>query len=149
MPGTDTKFLKRLLATFQTEAREHIQAIASGLLELEKTSEQQIEASLLDSIFRAAHSLKGAARSVNLHEIETVCQGLENVFAALKRRQLATSPSLFDLLHQAITALGRLLQSTEAGAPGSSVARVSELAASLRAIASVESFSQEKAAAAP
>ena len=45
MPGADDKFLQRLLATFQAEARDHIQAIASGLVQLEKAplkEEQEI-----------------------------------------------------------------------------------------------------------
>ena len=41
--------------------------------------------------------------------IESVCQSLESVFAALKGGRLAVSPPLVDLLQQAIDALGGLL----------------------------------------
>src|SRR6266704_1407388 len=98
MPATDEKFLKRLMATFQAEAREHIQAIASGLVELEKASTEEITTGALEAIFRAAHSLKGAARAVNSSEVETVCQSLEDMFAGLKRMDLSPSPGLFDLI---------------------------------------------------
>jgi len=132
MPGTDEKFLKRLLATFHAEAREHIQAIASGLVELEKVSPEETKAGILDAIFRAAHSLKGDARTVNSRDVETVCQSLENVFALLKGRDLVPSPGLFDLLHQAVTVLGQLLQSTEAGVSDSAAPGMAQIVSSLK-----------------
>src|ERR1019366_4770723 len=46
---------------------------------------------------------------VNLREIESVCQSLESVFAALKGKQLAVSPPLFDLMQEAIDDLSTLL----------------------------------------
>ena len=131
MPGADDKFLQRLLATFQAEARDHIQAVASGLVQLEKAPLQDERAAILDAVFRAAHSLKGAARTVNFTEVEHVCQSLENVFAAFKRGQLVPSAILFDHLHQALTTLGHLLQLKEPGSPGSPTPPVAELLASL------------------
>ena len=46
---------------------------------------------------------------MNLAEVESVCQALESVFAEMKRNRLAGSSALFDLLHQAIGALDRLV----------------------------------------
>src|SRR6266567_2488720 len=77
MPGKDEEFLKRLVATFRAEARDYIQAIASGLVELESASPEETKGAVLDAIFRAAHSLKGAARAVDSRDVETVCQSLE------------------------------------------------------------------------
>ena len=110
MPQEDNNLLKRLRATFKVEAQEHIQAIASGLVELEKASTPETQAGILETIFRSAHSLKGAARTVNETDIAALCQPLESVFAALKRSEIAPTPELFDLLHQVVDALGRLLQ---------------------------------------
>jgi two-component system chemotaxis sensor kinase CheA len=116
MARKNDELLKKLLATFRVEADEHLQAMSSGLLALEKTPQGEERAALVEKIFREAHSLKGAARAVNLVEIESVCQSLESVFAGLKGGQLAVSPPLFDLLHQALDALGGLL-APGAGAP--------------------------------
>lgn len=55
------------------------------------------------------HSLKGAARTVNCREIESVCQSLESVFSGLKSKRLTISGSLFDLLYQAIDVITDLL----------------------------------------
>lgn len=116
MAKQNDEFLKRLLATFRIEADEHLQTMSSGLLELEKMPAGARRAEIIERVFREAHSLKGAARAVNLTQIESACQPLESVFAALKNNQLAASPPLLDLLHQTIDALGGLLV-PQTGAP--------------------------------
>lgn len=109
MADKNGEFLKKLLATFRVEADEHLQAMFSGLAELEKTPAGKQWPETVERIYREAHSLKGAARAVNLAEIESVCHALESVFAGLKSNLVAASPLLFDLLHQTLDALGGLL----------------------------------------
>jgi two-component system chemotaxis sensor kinase CheA len=109
MANKNDELLKRLLATFRIEADEHLKAMASGLLALEKVPAGAEAASTIETIFREAHSLKGAARAVNLGAVEVLCQSLESVFAALKNGRLAVSLALLDLLHQAVDGLGVLL----------------------------------------
>ena len=65
MSTKEDEFLKSLRATFKVEAGEHLQAIAAGLLALEKTPVPDEQRGLIETVFRAAHSLKGAARAVN------------------------------------------------------------------------------------
>ena len=107
--ATDNVFLTKLLATFKVEASEHIQAISSGLVELEKMPTGEVRSERLESIYREAHSLKGAARAVNLVEMESICHVLESVFAELKNNHVATTLPLFDLLHQTLEALRGML----------------------------------------
>lgn len=113
----DEEFLKKLLATFRVEAHEHIEAMSSGLVDLEKMPAGEEQAGIVERIFREAHSLKGAARAVNFMEIESVCQALESVFGALKNKRIDPSQPLFDLLHQATDGLKTLLVSDAAGKP--------------------------------
>lgn len=105
MAEQSDNFLKKLLGTFRAEADEHLKAVSSGLLELEKTPAGTRQVEIVEKVFREAHSLKGAARAVNLTEVESVCQSMESVFAALKSHEIAASSSLFDLLHQSVDAL--------------------------------------------
>ena len=56
-------FMRELRATFRVEAAEHLHAMAEGLEQLAASPDAQGRAPLLESIFRAAHSLKGAARA--------------------------------------------------------------------------------------
>ena len=109
MDKQNEDFLKKLLATFRIEAGEHLQAMSSGLIELENNPTEARYAEIVETVFREAHSLKGAARTVNLKEIELVCQSMESVFAALKGNRLAASPPLFDLMQEAIADLSTLL----------------------------------------
>jgi two-component system chemotaxis sensor kinase CheA len=109
MAEKDDDFLNKLRATFAVEADEHLKAISGGLLELEKTPGVSRQKEIIETIFRSAHSLKGAARAVNHTAIESVCQPLESVFAALKRGDLAFSLTLFDLFHRAVNGLEQLL----------------------------------------
>ncbi len=115
--------MEELLATFKIEAEEYLQAMTSGLLELEKgpTAEEQTE--IIETVFRAAHSLKGAARVVNLTDIESICQSLESVFSALKHEEISPPPELFDTFHHAINIVSELLSSPE----GAQVTQISKI----------------------
>jgi len=87
-------FTERLLSTFRVEADEHIRNITVGLIELEKGLESQVKAGIIETVFREAHSLKGAARAVSLGDIEVICQHLESVFSGLKRGEIVLDPPL-------------------------------------------------------
>src|SRR3990172_5288660 len=117
------------------EAGEHLSALSSGLIALEQEPQTEKQAELIETIFREAHSLKGAARAVNLVEIETFCQPLESVFSDVKRGNITLSPGLFDLLHKAIDALGKLLLSIEAQRTPAEKSLIAQLAQDLEGAA--------------
>jgi len=100
MISKNEEFLKKLQATFRVEAQEHLQVIADGLLKLERTPVPEVQYSIIESVFRAAHSLKGAARAVDFTDIESSCQLLEDVFAAWKRQESTPSLEALDALHR-------------------------------------------------
>jgi two-component system, chemotaxis family, sensor kinase CheA len=127
----DNDFQKRLLATFKVETREHLTALSAGLIELEQAAEQEKRQKILETVFREAHSLKGAARSVNMAGIESLSHALESVFAAFKREECAPSAALFDLLHRTIDTIDTQLLSIETGQNTAAKARARELIASL------------------
>ncbi len=104
-------FLKKLLDAFKIESEDHLKAISSGLLELEKMPEAEEQRTAIETVYREAHSLKGAARAVNMPDIEAVCRSLEDIFAVWKRQELEPSPELFDTLHHTLDAVGKLLSS--------------------------------------
>jgi two-component system chemotaxis sensor kinase CheA len=68
---------------------------------------------MIEIIFREVHSLKGAARTVNLKDVEFICQPLEGAFAAMKRLEITSAPALFDLFHQAVDAIAQLVSTME------------------------------------
>ena len=109
MSSANTDFLSQLIATFRLEADEHLQAMITEMLALEKASTPEEQTPIVETIFREAHSLKGAARAVDLTEIEAVCQALEGVFARLKRLELHLVPEDFDTIHRALDTVTKLL----------------------------------------
>lgn len=113
MATNEEEFYKELLAMYKIEAEEHIKAISSGLLELEKLKSVDQQPNIVETVYREAHSLKGASRAVNLSKIETVCQSLETILAALKRQELDLKPEIFDVLFKAIDIVGDLVESPD------------------------------------
>jgi two-component system chemotaxis sensor kinase CheA len=109
MDKKDIEFKKRIRETFRIEADEHLAAFSSGLLELEKTQSEQRYTDLIETLFREIHSLKGAARSVDQKEVETICQPLESAFSAFKRKDLTLSPKTFDLFFKTVDFLTKLI----------------------------------------
>lgn len=105
------EFLAQLLETFRGEAQEHLTALSAGLLLLEQSSITPDEfRNTIEAVFRETHSLKGAARAVGLHDIESLCQQQESVFSAIKKGTLTLKAGEFDLFHEVIRTLERLLE---------------------------------------
>jgi two-component system, chemotaxis family, sensor kinase CheA len=109
MTRQDEALLKKLLAMFEVEAEEHLGAIATGLLALEQSPEPERRQELVETTFREVHTLKGAARAVNLGAVVDLCHALENIFAILKRDQTTPSSELLDLLHRGFAQIKELL----------------------------------------
>ena len=78
-------FLKRLLETFAQEAKEHIDNLSEGLLNLKKSGDAELSKTIVETLFREAHSFKGAARAVNFLEVEELCKAMEDVFNHAKQ----------------------------------------------------------------
>ena len=84
MNKSELEFLIELRKVFAIEAEEHLQTIVAGLINIEKNKDPAEYKNIIEVIFRAAHSLKGASRTVNMTGIGLVCQSLESVFSAMK-----------------------------------------------------------------
>lgn len=113
MNKKEEEFKKRLLATFKIEAGEHLKAISSGLIELEKAKNFKDQVKVVETIFRETHSLKGASRAVDLRDIETVCSSLESIFGNWKKKKIKPPSGFFDKLHDAIDFMTEVLSTPE------------------------------------
>jgi len=79
MPGNDDDFLKSLQETFQVEAAELLEAIAAGLLRLEKALPPEEEKQAVEAVFRAAHSLKSSSAAVGAGGVAQRCAQIETM----------------------------------------------------------------------
>lgn len=84
-----TDIRKQLLAAFDAEHREHLGAIRSAL---DQAGRSEID---LTDVFRRAHSLKGAARAVDMPSVEEVAHQLEALFSqVLEGQQSLDEPTI-------------------------------------------------------
>jgi two-component system chemotaxis sensor kinase CheA len=128
----DIDFQKKLMETFKVETKEHLAVISAHLIDLEKAGEVARRQAIIEAVSREVHSLKGAARAVNMVGIESLSHALEGVFAALKGGANVPSAMLFDLLHQAVDTIdNKLLPRLDIGRDTTSNALVRELVLNL------------------
>jgi two-component system chemotaxis sensor kinase CheA len=75
---------QRLLRVFLEELEEHRQSLGHDLLALEASGDFAQQRALVENMFRAVHSLKGAAHSVQAAAIEQICHRLEQNLQSLR-----------------------------------------------------------------
>ena len=111
----DDELLQRLLVTFQLELAEHVRALNENLLALEKDPAGSAAGEQLKSVFRAAHSLKGAARAVGVRPIEELCHHLEDLLRGLQDQTAPLGEENFAVLFKAADALDLARQRLASG----------------------------------
>ncbi|MBT6459718.1 MAG: hypothetical protein HOK57_07825, partial [Planctomycetaceae bacterium] len=84
-----------MLELFRLEAESQAEILSSGVLAIE---EQRQSAEIIESLMRAAHSLKGAARIVGLDTAVQVAHALEDVFLAAGDNKITVEPRHADIL---------------------------------------------------
>ncbi|MBQ5950500.1 Hpt domain-containing protein, partial [Massilia sp. ST3] len=95
-------FRQRLLAIFADEAQEHLGRIDAGLVALERADAQGRRAAL-EEMLKTLHTLKGAARAVDLDHLERLCHALESLGTALAAAAAAPAAGQLDCLHRALS----------------------------------------------
>jgi two-component system chemotaxis sensor kinase CheA len=116
MAGPKDDVKARLRATFQVEAHEHLDVITAQLLTLDRGLPAAETREATETIFREVHTLKGAARSVSLMDIEAICQTLESTLSQVVRGRLTLDRTILDSLHEGTGRVAQLL--TGSASPG-------------------------------
>ena len=96
---------------FLQEARSNLRGLTDGLLSVEGRHDPET----IDELFRTAHSLKGACRTVGLADASQLAHALEDVLDALRRGDAAATAELID---EALAAVDDLEATVEAFATG-------------------------------
>jgi two-component system, chemotaxis family, sensor kinase CheA len=94
---------QKLAAIFQGEHAEHLAHIRSILALLENVADAKGRTEL-DEAFRRAHSLKGAARAVDLDAVEGLASGLETLFSRVREGSLRLDQQSTGVIHQVLDA---------------------------------------------
>ena len=95
----DMELIKQLKTIFIQEAKERLNNISTSLIEIEQLENDTEQAStIIETVFRDIHSLKGAARSVSLNHFESVFQILETFFSDIKSGQVSLAPATTEFM---------------------------------------------------
>ena len=99
---------------FLEESREHLQSLNDGLLALENDPE---EVSVVNDIFRNAHTIKGMSATMGFTKIAELTHDMENVFDLLRKEQMKVNPDIMDTLFKTIDSLEQMIESVGSGGP--------------------------------
>jgi two-component system chemotaxis sensor kinase CheA len=97
---------KELLVDFVIEARDHLADVENQFLAIEQAG-ANIDVELVNEVFRAIHSIKGAAGFLGLTRINDLAHNLENLLNMMRNAELVpTSPKVDAMLRAADTLRG-------------------------------------------
>lgn len=97
---------QELRSLFRVESAERLQHLDDGLLRLEQAPS---DPSLLEELFREAHSLKGAARMLGLPKIQTLAHLLEDALGAARKSNTAMQISAVADMYQTLKTIRALV----------------------------------------
>ncbi|NCC45860.1 MAG: hybrid sensor histidine kinase/response regulator [Bacteroidia bacterium] len=93
MNKENESFYRELLDDFVIESAEHFDSIVQGVHDLVPGNSDS-NPTLLETLFRNTHSLKGAARAMNFKQIEKACSALENIFGKIRSNEIPLTNTL-------------------------------------------------------
>ncbi|NJO79966.1 MAG: response regulator [Cyanobacteria bacterium RM1_2_2] len=98
---------QRIMGYFIEEAKDHLNTIEQGLLNLQATI---ADPEMVNEVFRAAHSVKGGAAMLGLTSIQNTSHRLEDYFKVLKDCPIQIDQKLETLLLRVYDTLQELLE---------------------------------------
>ena len=107
--------MSQYLEVFIDESKEHLQSCNEHLLELEKNPE---DLSIVNEIFRSAHTLKGMAATMGFEDLANLTHMMENVLDAIRNEKLHVTADILDVVFLAVDDLEEMLESIATGGDG-------------------------------
>lgn len=123
--------MNQYMTMFLEEAREHLQTLNSSLLDLENDPSN---ISVLDEIFRSAHTIKGMSATMGFTVMAELTHEMENVLDLLRKGTIPATHEILDVLFQCVDTLEQLVDNVSVGDAES--VDSTELVKTLKALAS-------------
>ncbi|MEB3288675.1 MAG: response regulator [Leptolyngbya sp.] len=98
---------KRILGYFIEEAKDHLNTIEQGVLNLDATIH---DAEMVNEVFRAAHSVKGGAAMLGITSMQRTAHRMEDFFKVMKESPLTPDQDLESMLLQIFDGLQEQLE---------------------------------------
>ena len=119
-----------LLTEFVVEAKEHLADIENQFLAIEDSGEN-VDVDLVNEVFRAVHSIKGAAGFLGMTVVNDLAHSLENLLNMMRNMELTPTSAIIDVMLRAADKLQGLINDIH----NSNSTDVSDHIAALEAIA--------------
>ena len=103
------------LEMFLDESKEHLQSCNKYLLELEKQPE---DLTIVNEIFRSAHTLKGMSATMGYEDIADLTHVMENILDAIRNSKLQVTADLLDVVFESVSYLEEMVLDIEVGGTG-------------------------------
>jgi two-component system chemotaxis sensor kinase CheA len=87
--------LEALIDAFRTETDENLAQMEEGLLKLETSPD---DAEVVNTVFRAAHTVKGGAATVGVDAVVRFSHLVEDLLDRIREKELAATPAIISLL---------------------------------------------------
>jgi two-component system chemotaxis sensor kinase CheA len=110
-PPASPELDPEILGGFVVEAREHLDAADVQLLALE-TDPSNVEA--LHTVFRAFHTIKGAASCLDLSAMQALSHETESLLDLARKGALRMAGNVLDVVFEAVDAMKQLASDAEA-----------------------------------
>ncbi|MQR96502.1 chemotaxis protein CheA [Fictibacillus phosphorivorans] len=107
--------MTQYLDIFIEESKEHLQSINQQALLLEKSPG---ELSIVNEIFRSAHTLKGMSATMGYEDLANLTHCMENVLDAIRNNKLEVSSSVLDVLFASLDHLEAMVVEISEGGSG-------------------------------
>ncbi|MBI4391799.1 MAG: chemotaxis protein CheA [candidate division NC10 bacterium] len=104
--------MSKYLKMFISESQEHLQKMDGLLLELEKGSADK---TVIDTLFREAHSLKGMSASMGYEELAKISHRMEDFLDRYRKGAGALDRAAADLLFEGVDLLRQGVENLAAG----------------------------------
>ncbi|AFZ12094.1 CheA signal transduction histidine kinase [Crinalium epipsammum PCC 9333] len=101
---------QRIMGYFIEEAKDHLNTIEKGLLNLQETIQ---DAEIVNEVFRAAHSIKGGAAMLGISSIQKTAHRLEDCFKLLRDCPVSVDQKLESLFLKVFDTLQALVEQLE------------------------------------
>ncbi|QQZ60324.1 chemotaxis protein CheA [Paenibacillus sonchi] len=121
--------MNQYLSMFIDESNDHLQSLNESMMGLEANPE---DLSIVQVIFRSAHTLKGMAATMGFEDLASLTHQMENVLDLVRNNKLRMQDFIFDTLFKSLDALESMVEDITGGGEGK--ADVSAIVASLQAI---------------
>ncbi|KTD87570.1 chemotaxis protein CheA [Paenibacillus etheri] len=121
--------MNQYLSMFIDESNDHLQSLNESMMGLEANPE---DLSIVQVIFRSAHTLKGMAATMGFEDLASLTHQMENVLDLVRNNKLRMQDFIFDTLFKSLDALESMVEDITRGGEGK--ADVSSIVSSLQAI---------------